>query len=490
MRLHKRLEAYRLPKHLLGVAGIAGSDGRLGQVFRDQEDLPAAQDLAQSVKKALAASNALVVLCSPDAKASPWVTRELELFRELHPDKPILAALLSGEPEDAFPPSLYASGEPLAADLRKHGDGPRLGFLKIVAGIAGVPLDALVQRDGQRQLRRVTAITGLAAAIALLMSFMTVIAIQSRNEAIAQRAEAEGLIEFMLTDLREELKGVGRLDVLSGVNERALEYYEREESLDTLSPESLERRARAIGKLGEDAQSRKDYQLAMHNFEERFRTTEALLHEAPTDQNRMFDHALSLNRLAVLASEQGDVEEVKKRLGQSWILLSKIEAWNSSDLEWLRAVTLVAGNFCAIDAIGQTLSEGSLQHCNRAVSIGRQLSGLEGEASLDPYNLAFNLMWQGDALSQSGAEKRSSDAFNEAMDLIDQLANKHPSHLKIQSGRMEIYAHIARFQTRLIKQKMLAESIAIAEELAASDPKNQHWRSSLESYQNRIGEMK
>ena len=34
------------------------------------------------------------------------------------------------------------------------------------------------------------------------MAIMTMFAIQSRNEAQRQRAEAEGLIEYMLTDLQ------------------------------------------------------------------------------------------------------------------------------------------------------------------------------------------------------------------------------------------------------------------------------------------------
>src|SRR5436190_415085 len=105
-------------------------------------------------------------------------------------------------PAAAFPEALLDGREPLAADLRKHGDGRRLGFLKVVAGIAGVPLDSLVQRDAQRNLRRVTAVTLVTASAAILMAVMTVIAIQSRNEAERQRGEAEGLIEYMLTDLR------------------------------------------------------------------------------------------------------------------------------------------------------------------------------------------------------------------------------------------------------------------------------------------------
>ena len=302
-KLHRKLEGYRLPKHVAaqlagrdqgnGEAAEGKADGRLGQIFRDREDLPAAQDLSQSVKEALTGSGALVVLCSPAAKASPWVSREIELFRELHPKRPVLAALIEGEPADAFPEPLLQGGEPLAADLRKEGDGPRLGFLKVVAGIAGVPLDALVQRDAQRRLRRVTMITGGAVLAMLAMAIMTFIAIQSSFEAQRQRAEAEDLVEYMLTDLRRELKGVGRLDVMTGVNERAMDYYERQGDLSDLPAESLERRARILHAMGEDDEKRGDLDKALKKFKEAHRVTKTLLARDSNNPDRIFGHAQS-----------------------------------------------------------------------------------------------------------------------------------------------------------------------------------------------------
>ena len=232
-RLHNRLETYRLPAALRGDSAGAGtplaSDGRIGPVFRDRNDFPAAQDLSDAVKAALAQSRALIVLCSPDAAASPWVAREIDLFRTMHPARPILAAILRGKPADAFPTPLTQNGiEPLAADLRDvkaGGDGPRLGFLKVVAGVAAVPLDALVQRDAARKLRRVIAVTLVLALALLAMAIMSVIAIQSRNEAQRQRQEAEELVELMLTDLRTDLERVGRIEFMNDVNARAMDYY-------------------------------------------------------------------------------------------------------------------------------------------------------------------------------------------------------------------------------------------------------------------------
>ena len=299
-KLHRRLEGYRLPKHVVETLSDKDEPAKLGQIFRDREDLPAAEDLSTSVKAALEVSQALIVLCSPNAKASPWVSREIELFRELHPDRPVLAALIDGEPEDAFPLPLTQGGEPLAADLRKTGDGPRLGFLKIVAGIAGVPLDALVQRDAQRRLRRVTMITGGALLAMLAMAIMTFVAIQSRNEAQVQRAEAQkqqaqadGLIGYMLGDLREDLKGVGRLDIMTAVNKRAMKYYESQKDLSALPAKSLEKRAFILHGWGEDDEKRGDLDKALIKFKEAHRVTKALLEREPDNPDRIFAHAQS-----------------------------------------------------------------------------------------------------------------------------------------------------------------------------------------------------
>jgi tetratricopeptide (TPR) repeat protein len=293
--LHARLETYRLPGDVAQFVPTGERKRRLGPIFRDREELPASEDLSGSVRAALAQSAVLLVLCSPEARASRWVAREIEVFRELDPRRPVLAAIVRGEPAGAFPAPLLEGREPLAADLRRKGDGRRLGFLKIVAGIAGVPLDVLVQRDAQRNLRRVTAVTLATTTIAIAMTVMTMVAIHSRNDAQRQRAEAEGLIEYMLTDLRAELRGVGRLDVMASVNGRAMDYYAGQGDISGWPAESLERRARVLHAMVETETSRADanLKLAARMASEAHQTTDILLKAEPRDTDRVFGHAQS-----------------------------------------------------------------------------------------------------------------------------------------------------------------------------------------------------
>jgi hypothetical protein len=308
-RLQRRLETYRLPRHLADrVTPLPGqAAGRIGPVFRDREDLSAAADLSAAVRDAIAASSALVVVASPDAAKSHWVAREIALFREHHPTAPILVALARGEPSEALPEALRsADTEPLAADFRREGDGARLAFLKIVAGLASVPLDALVQRDAQRQIRRVTAVTLGAVTLVVIMGLLLLAALRAQAEAEHQRAEAEGLVEYMLTDLRERLKGVGRPDVMSAVNERAMAYYTAQGDLSRLPDDSLDRRARVLHAMGEDDQARGLLDKALAEFTEARRTTAAILAKKPGDPDRIFTHAQSEYYVGLVAWNRQD----------------------------------------------------------------------------------------------------------------------------------------------------------------------------------------
>ena len=516
-RLHRRLEGYRLPRRLAGSETAQGIvPDRLWPIFRDREELPAASDLSATVCEALAQSGALIILCSPHSAGSLWVAEEIETFRRIHPDRPILAAILDADPPNCFPAALRAFGEdnilrePLATDLRRHRDGAHLGLLKLVAGITGVGLDALVQRDAARKMRRVMGVTGTALIAMLVLAAMTVIALDARHEsehqraeAEHQRAEAEGLVEYMLTDLRQGLKGVGRLDLMNNVNQRAMSYYEGQSRLEDLPDDSLERRARVIGAMGEDYENRRDFRRARSHYEALYRTTAARLARDPNNPARVLTHARSENRLALLAitraqlAEAGTagarsedrrrlraiarahLAEAGPRLRETRHLLASIADWGRHQGEWLRLFGYAEGNSCAtMLRLGEDRAA-ALDHCRRAVAFNRQLVAMHPDDASASYDLVFHLSWLAEAqhaVGQVGPAQRTQAQY---LALMNGLVARDPDNMLWREQQMELYVRHARFLRAQGEPQSAARYLdqarAISRRLAARDPQNAVW---------------
>ncbi len=475
-RLHSRLEGYRLPRHLR-----SGGNGRIGAIFRDREDLPAANDLTESVKEALAASDSLVVLCSPAAQRSQWVNREIELFRSLHPDRPVLAAILVGEPAEAFPSALSDGREPLAADLRKDGDGARLGFLKLVAGIAGVPLDVLVQRDAQRRVRRVTAVTVAALAAMLIMAAMTTFAIQSRNEAQHQRAEAEGLIEYMLTDLRGELGGVGRLDVMEGVNTRALGYYQAQGDLSELGDESLLRRSRTLHGLGEtlSEQVNADWAQVLGIFEEAHRATEAIYSRDPANADNIFNHAQSVYWVGRVDELQKDYSAAHEWYSQYRNLARELAAVEPGTLRTAMELGYGELNMGIMSFSGKdyAAAEGefgaAIGHFQNAVK-------LEPDNTDARYELANAYSWISNTHYDAGNYAASLETQREAARIKREIVADDPQDLGAKFDLLIAQRSLAMSEDKLgnteAAEIKLGEVAREAADLSKQDPENETWR--------------
>lgn len=216
--LHKSLETYRIPKHLVGNAGLRGTiPAKLGKVFRDREELSSSSSLGDELTQALADSACQIVICSPDAAKSHWTNEEILAYKQLGREDRIFCLIVDGEPnasasekfgdQECFPPALRfkldAGGElgdelsePIAADARPQGDGRQNAKLKLIAGMLGVGFDDLKQRDAQRRHRRMLAITSAAVVGMVVASGLAGFAVIQRNEAEAQRNRAEAEAEL------------------------------------------------------------------------------------------------------------------------------------------------------------------------------------------------------------------------------------------------------------------------------------------------------
>ncbi len=211
VRLHRRLESYRLPRSLRRQARFAANPGsdQMRPVFRDRDELASSASLSSVILQALDQSEALIVVCSPAAVASRWVNEEIRTFRSRHPQRPVFAFVVDGDPgadprlkpdSAALPLMLLlkdvdlpegAISEPLAADGRREGDGFSLAFLKLAAGLLDVPFDQLRQREARRRQRQLALVSVVSLTLMTVFALLAWRATVARNEAQSARAQAE-----------------------------------------------------------------------------------------------------------------------------------------------------------------------------------------------------------------------------------------------------------------------------------------------------------
>jgi hypothetical protein len=171
----------------------------------------------------------------------------------------------------------------------------------------------------------------------------------------------------MLTDLRDRLKGVGRLDVMTAVNQRAFRYY-ADQDLSSLPPVSLERRARILHAMGEDEETQGDHAAALSKFQEAERTTAVLLNEAPNDAERIFDQAQSVYWMGYEDYTQGRSQAARKAFLRYRALSLRMVALAPTSTKYRREMGYAESDLCAVALQKPIDNQGAMQHCGAALT--------------------------------------------------------------------------------------------------------------------------
>ena len=176
---------------------------------------------------------------------------------------------------------------------------------------------------------------GVAATLAIVVTLAAGIAatLWQAREVRTQQAKAEDLIEFMLGELRGKLQPVGRLDVLSGVGEKALAYYDGQ-ATRLLDDAALGRRARALHLIGELAELRGDLDQAAAVLERAAASTRSLIQRNPRDGQLLFDHAQSAYWVGYVAWRRGLLEQARADFTDYLRLSRQLQQLDASNLDW------------------------------------------------------------------------------------------------------------------------------------------------------------
>lgn len=491
--LHRALESYRLPSALVGRTTSAGPiPARLGPIFRDREELASSHDLSGRILDALAASSHLIVICSPNSAKSRWVNEEIKSFQRLGRAERILCLIIDGEPgsgdeRECFPPALRAlkrdtpdgpkCAEPIAADIRSEGDGRGNAKLKLIAGLVGVNLDALKQREARRRQRQLLGITAASVAGMIFTVALSLIALKARHEAERQQAQAEGLVEFMLGDLRKKLEPVGRLDVMEVVGEEALAFY-AQQRLTELDANSLGRRSRALHLIGEIDFRRGDLHAASKAFQEAAATTEEQLARNPEEPQRLFDHAQSVFWIGYVAMEQGFLDEAKPSFDAYLRMADTLTATQPDEPAWKLEKAYAHNNLGAL-ALRQSDPKTAMAHFEATVAVRRALVQ-EEPSTARREQLARALVWLADSQLQAGNLGSATQTLSEQDQLYASLRRAEPANARYMAEHGNALAWMARAQKLSGRTQdsrdALQGAMSLSQSLLALDPNDISYR--------------
>ena len=497
--LHKAIETYRVPSRLVGTTTAAGViPRRLAPIFRDRDELPSATDLGGKVDEALAASANLIVICSPAAATSRWVDAEVRAYKRLGRADRIFCLIVDGEPdatdidgranEECFCSALRfgvdTNGnttrertEPIAADVRPGKDGKANARLKLIAGLLDVGFDTLKQREQQRRNRKWALLAAASFAGMLLTGGLSVYALRARSEAIAQRGEAEGLIEFMLGDLRKKLEPVGRLDALDSVGERALKYYAAQDA-GALDADSLGRRARALHLIGEVDNTRGNLDHALEVFEEASHSTGELLSRAPNDGQRIFDHAQSVYWVGAVAFQRGQNDVAEKSFEEYKVLAERLVAIDPGKPEWQAEVGYAYTNLGTL-----LVKEGRSAEAAPAFERSLAISSALAKATPDDAGLqleeAQSRAWLADAREKVGSFDAAREQRMAELAIYASVLATDANNNDARRGELVARSALARLSAAKGRLPEALEQLRIATTLADSlmktEPDNTLW---------------
>lgn len=483
--LQRALEKYRPPKTLR----LQHPDlpERLYPVFRDRDELASGNDLSDSIRNAMDSSEALIVICSPEAAKSHWVNEEVRRFCASGRADRVYCLMVAGSPDRnaancAFPPALLndadgnALHEPLAADATASGDDKRNAMLKIAAGLLRVGVDDLKRRDAQRQTRFWASVAIGAIAIAALTIGLAAYALYAKRESEIRRSQAENLISFMLGDLRKNLEPIGKLELLDAIGDQAMGYFAAIGNQGT-EKEMLER-AKALKQIGDVRFNQGKLEPALAAFQQALAQTEALYQSSPANNDYLFELGQAEFWVGYVAWERGRLDKAESAMSNYLKYSIELKNREPDNADYTLELSYAYSNMGSL-ARARGKSEKALEYFQISNAIAEAQSALNPKDIDLIIGIAEGYSWVGSTLNDLGRLNESAQAFEKVTKLLEPLHASGKSARAIDAlARNLIFG--ADIQMNLGNEKaafaMIQNAKSIYSELTHQDPENAAWK--------------
>ena len=334
----------------------------------------------------------------------------------------------------------------------------------------------------------VTAIAGVAKYTYDLARERT-IAVAARDEANRRRGQAEDLIGFMLGDLRKNLEGVGRLDVLDGVGDKAMAYFAAVPPA-SLSDEELLRRSTALYQIGEVRIAQGNLEGATAPLEESLALAEALVSRQPGDGERVYGLAQSQYWAGFVHFRRHNLDQAERHFAGYLDAAQRLLTIDPARTDWQREGAYANSNLGSVLQARGDL-DGALARFRACLKVEQTLFARAAKDRELAQAVASSHNAIGLVLRSQGELGAARTEFEAQLAMQQRLHAEAPAdagnhrQLGISHGFVGDLLSALGEQSRA--RAHFSEALTIAETLSARDPTNRVWQQNVARHQARVG---
>ena len=304
------------------------------------------------------------------------------------------------------------------------------------------------------------------------------IAIAERAEAQKQRANVEDLLGFMVGDLRRKLEPVGRLDVLDGVAEKALQYVEGLRP-EAMSVDELARNAKALNQLGDVRIGQGKTAEALDLFSRSLKLIDVAVQREPKNPGALMVFGAThfyLGNTLRLQSKTDEALVHMQRYMQTGDTLAALDP-NNEEYQLEKAY-----GHSGVGLILETKGELplALEHYRVSLQVKEELSRRAPQNANAQAELARAYNKLGVALNKAGDLSGARSEFVREVAIYRALVARNPQQTQWKQRLSTSMAYLARALNDTSRHaeayELWQEELAIERELAAHDPQNVDWQ--------------
>jgi eukaryotic-like serine/threonine-protein kinase len=335
-------------------------------------------------------------------------------------------------------------------------------------------------RDKPKRRLRALAAAGIVLTLAGGGVKYTLDLDRERTVAEQRRNQAEGLLGFVLGDLRDKLKPIGRLDILDNVGDQALEYFAAVPEAE-LTSEELFRRATALSQIGEVRIEQGKLEQALAPIKESLALSTQLVARNPQNAQWRLGLGASHYFLGAVLMNRGEPAAALKQWEAYHSIAADLVAQQPANTQYQNELFMAGSNLGAAYQ-AQGALEPARARFDDALKSAANLAAADPKPEAQT-NLAYAHNQLGLVLGQLGRLDASREQLRQEVSLRERLLAADPKNaehkLRLGTSRYFLGQVLEAMGETDAALEQYVPANSQMSELVASDPANTRWRRNL-----------